>query len=301
MRWLIDLAVRLYPAAWRARYDREFLALLEEIGPSWRDLWDIVWEALKMRISMRNPWIARPAFALGGALGLAAVAWFVNPSPYVASATAQFAITYPNQPGGSQEPTEQFLNTELINMLSTAWRQRYAEIFEAPSLQPKVRMEGVFATGSLSARPELVRAGEGSYVLTYQLGYTSWDPAVAREVFADLLEGAADEGGRAVERSPIPVSLRVIGQSAQAPLRMRQNFPALYMVGFLGGLAIWVLTRRRNAAVSVPAGAYLALFASAFLGRYWPHLPVSWMALVFGAAAGYAVSRSDRRRLSPAA
>ncbi len=37
---------RLYPAAWRKRYEVEFDALLEDVEPGWRALFDIIEERL---------------------------------------------------------------------------------------------------------------------------------------------------------------------------------------------------------------------------------------------------------------
>jgi hypothetical protein len=50
MRWLMGLAVRLYPKAWRGRYEDEFKALLEETKPSWRASFDVLKGAIEMQL-----------------------------------------------------------------------------------------------------------------------------------------------------------------------------------------------------------------------------------------------------------
>ena len=45
-----QLALWLYPPAWRVRYAREFEALLEDVGFGWRDWWDVLRGGLKMRL-----------------------------------------------------------------------------------------------------------------------------------------------------------------------------------------------------------------------------------------------------------
>ena len=50
MRGLIRFAVRLYPAFWRARYEIEFDALLEDVDLGWRDLFDVLKGAGAMQI-----------------------------------------------------------------------------------------------------------------------------------------------------------------------------------------------------------------------------------------------------------
>ena len=49
MRNLIRWATKLYPPAWRDRYGVEFDALLNEVGPSWRDLFNVLGGALSVR------------------------------------------------------------------------------------------------------------------------------------------------------------------------------------------------------------------------------------------------------------
>lgn len=49
MRTLIRWATRLYPRSWRDRYGPEFDALLGDIHPSWRDLFNVVGLALATR------------------------------------------------------------------------------------------------------------------------------------------------------------------------------------------------------------------------------------------------------------
>ena len=49
MKWLFRLAVRLYPSWWRRRYTREFEALLEDMTPGRRELFDIISGALTMQ------------------------------------------------------------------------------------------------------------------------------------------------------------------------------------------------------------------------------------------------------------
>ena len=50
MTTLVRWAARLYPAAWRERYALEFEALLEDVGPGGRDLWDLLRGALLMHL-----------------------------------------------------------------------------------------------------------------------------------------------------------------------------------------------------------------------------------------------------------
>jgi hypothetical protein len=50
MRRAIQFMLRLYPAPWRERYRGEFEALLEQMRPGWRDVFDVLRGAVKMQI-----------------------------------------------------------------------------------------------------------------------------------------------------------------------------------------------------------------------------------------------------------
>jgi len=41
MRRILPFLIRLYPKAWRERYESEFTALLEDVDPGWRTLIDV--------------------------------------------------------------------------------------------------------------------------------------------------------------------------------------------------------------------------------------------------------------------
>jgi Gram-negative bacterial TonB protein C-terminal len=51
MRTLLRWAARLYPARWRDRYGDEFAALLEDISPSFADLWNVLGGAVRVRLT----------------------------------------------------------------------------------------------------------------------------------------------------------------------------------------------------------------------------------------------------------
>ena len=68
MKTLVRWAGRLYPGSWRARYAVEFEALLEDVAPRGRDLWDILREALIMQMKGFGFWKILTGCTLAGAL-----------------------------------------------------------------------------------------------------------------------------------------------------------------------------------------------------------------------------------------
>src|SRR5262245_1794472 len=78
MKRLIRLASWLYPSSWRRRYAREFEALLDDVKPGPRQLFDVLKGAIAMRVRMEWSDIIRIGFRIilwGGAGFLISAAW----------------------------------------------------------------------------------------------------------------------------------------------------------------------------------------------------------------------------------
>jgi uncharacterized protein involved in exopolysaccharide biosynthesis len=90
MRALIRAAARLYPAQWRARYAREFDALLEDRKPTWCALFNVVYGALTMQIK-RAGVVAAICAAIGAVV--AGAASLRMPETYASSATLRLPST----------------------------------------------------------------------------------------------------------------------------------------------------------------------------------------------------------------
>lgn len=75
--------VRLYPAAWRARYGDEMLDLLAERPPTWRDSIDLIRCALDAHVHPRSPSRAPAVAAIlaGAAWTVVALAVLAEPVP----------------------------------------------------------------------------------------------------------------------------------------------------------------------------------------------------------------------------
>jgi LPS O-antigen subunit length determinant protein (WzzB/FepE family) len=91
MKPLVRLATCLYPSAWRKRYGNEFQALLEDVNPGWRELFNVFGGAIKMQLTTGATYLKLGAgFAIAGLL-VATVASFVVQKQYVSTAVLRIA------------------------------------------------------------------------------------------------------------------------------------------------------------------------------------------------------------------
>jgi capsular polysaccharide biosynthesis protein len=77
--------ILLYPKAWRNRYEREFVALLEDVPTSWNTLFDVLGGALKMQMKIWSSWKIVAGFAIAGLLFALGSALMI-PNRYVSMA-----------------------------------------------------------------------------------------------------------------------------------------------------------------------------------------------------------------------
>jgi uncharacterized protein involved in exopolysaccharide biosynthesis len=98
MKWLLRLAVQLYPGWWRQRYGREFEALLDDLKPGWRELSDVIHGALTMQI--KTVGTIPVACALAGAIvgGIIAIR-----TPEVFASSATIALKANRESAAAQE------------------------------------------------------------------------------------------------------------------------------------------------------------------------------------------------------
>ncbi len=85
------VAAKLYPKAWRERYGTEFDCLLDDVNPSWWDVFNVFKGGLEMRVkSSRVVWIAT-VFGLLGALA-GALATFAMPPRFASTVVIQIEM-----------------------------------------------------------------------------------------------------------------------------------------------------------------------------------------------------------------
>jgi uncharacterized protein involved in exopolysaccharide biosynthesis len=250
MRRAIALAILLYPRAWRARYGAEFNALLEDVRPGWRELWDIVRGALRMQIFTWNWRRTAAAFALAGAV-VAGVIAARTADTFIS--TTVMKVTTRQTPGA-------FLRVATADALS---RHVLAEIIQQRDLYADDRKRLPLEDVVQAMRNRYIRivpvprGGEGVFAVSFQ----EPDPRKAQRVTADIANRLLDasKGGRAGSLEILdPASLPQ--QPAEPHLRaviVAIGLAAGLIVGFLVlGVRRWPLVAACGAAAAVVALAF---------------------------------------------
>jgi hypothetical protein len=105
MKQLLELAMLLYPAAWRRRYGAELSFLLEDAHSGWRDLFDVVKGGLRARLTAQ---LKLPYFVQGEIMRL------LNPFPTRKIVTALAAVSMLLVAGWYLLPQAEFQADTLI-------------------------------------------------------------------------------------------------------------------------------------------------------------------------------------------
>lgn len=85
MKTIIKALISLYPQSWRTRYENEFEALLNDVSPTWRTLFDVLGGAIKMQLKIWGPIRTMSLCAAIGVIASMAYSWTI-PTKYLSRA-----------------------------------------------------------------------------------------------------------------------------------------------------------------------------------------------------------------------
>jgi capsular polysaccharide biosynthesis protein len=253
VRW----AARIYPAQWRARYGAEFEALLEDMPAGRRVFWNILAEALKMRIlswDLRKTGALVAGCLLAGAVA-GAIASFAMPVRYESQ-----AYTRVNTGGAFLAETASALQKAKNQALS---RGQMVKIIAEHRLYPEVVKEQALedAVGEMQRHVRVSADVPPSGGIAIRVGFDYPDPAKAQAVTERLSESfnaaLVDEG----QRSGVPLTVEPEPRNDMKPFRVFPNRTAITVVGSVAGLLLGLLAaavrrrRRRTVAVKEPGAA----------------------------------------------
>ena len=234
MRQLIRWTARLYPAPWCERYGEELDALVEDIQPQWKDLFNVLLGALRMQMTTWNSLKLVAAAALGGAL-VAGIFAFRTPERYVSTAVMRIA------PAGLDRLAE--LQRQILS------RKILGEIITRPSLdlypedRRKMPLEDVVANMRNKALRIQFMQTQGEGVPAFLVSFEYPDKLKARLVVRELLTAFIEQNAVAHRtRQPSAVDILEVLDPPNLPQRpLFPNRPMIVTAGLLGGAVLGLL------------------------------------------------------------
>jgi uncharacterized protein involved in exopolysaccharide biosynthesis len=258
MKRAINAVIWLYPKSWRNRYQNEFNALLDDIPPTWRALFNVFGGALKMQMKIWSPWKAVAAFAAAGLLCAIAFS-FTVPDRYVSTSI----ITIENDGPEGVSPIIQRMEsrsvlTQLINEQGLYERERthlpIQDIIEQMKAND-IRVATAKSTKGLPAISISFAAGDAARAQRAALGLV--------QQFMEASIRASHEEDRAAGRTfalydPPSPAVRVGPRRSRIMLMgVIAGLVAGVLFALFNGLRMW-----KNAAMLGAAGALLLVAAS---------------------------------------
>jgi hypothetical protein len=248
MKKIIQFAVKLYPARWRARYGAEFDALLEDMNAGFGDLLNLMKGALLMQIKWSNiPLMAAACGLLG--IFLAAQVFRATPKRYASSVKIHI-VSY-RSPGLPPE-----VPVLASHVLSEAALTR---LIEQNELYPSERRSQSMADVVHRFREDITYRPTPEAL---QVSFTYPDSQKAQKVESELvrsfmvenfmvrLQEASDKSmnQQAPPRDPTRSGFNLIVTDFPHPVPVGANLIKVLSLGFgggaLAGVAVAMLRRR---------------------------------------------------------
>jgi hypothetical protein len=185
MKRILKLLARLYPPAWRNRYGAEFDAVLEDTTPRPQDAFNVLWGAIKMRLTNRNFVRIVGPCAIGGTLIAAAI--YSSLPPRFVSQTI-FTINEPEPIAGA------VVDPVLLSLRQvTLDRQFLASVIQEENLYPSERAR-LPANNlidkmlkSIYIRPVALASSRKGDAASFALQFEYSDPHAAQKVESELV------------------------------------------------------------------------------------------------------------------
>jgi hypothetical protein len=250
MRW----AVRLYPSAWRARYGGELEVLMEDAGPRWTDILDLLRGALTMQITSLNFWKIAVGCALAGVL-ISGVWSLTLQDRYVSSAVLRFSTPATDHQEAWRR-LRAIQETALSrNSLSTIVRQQ--KLYEKERTSEP--LEDIIRT-MLNRDIRMSPLNDTQFTVSFSNQNPIAAQAAVRALVADLVEANLKKGGTATPGTLVvlePASLPAAPITPDRPRLIRNGLFAGLTLGVLFG-TLWTVVRGRKQWSLLRIGAFAA-------------------------------------------
>lgn len=227
MNRLMKFLARLYPAAWRQRYEEEFDALIEDVKPGWRASFDILRGAAAMQLRTGSFW---KVMVFSGVTGLAGLLIGL-------AVSAGMPKQYLSQSVIRMEPE----NADYIKQLARSVLSRPAltaivhgyKLY--PAEQAKMPLEDVVAEmkNDIQISRESVRLGQSQdKASAFTIRFLYKDPVIAQRVASELVSRFMASAARTSEAG---VTLELM-DAPKLGDPIRPNPTVIALIGLAAGL-----------------------------------------------------------------
>jgi hypothetical protein len=233
MKRVLRFLIYLYPVWWRRRYGRELEALLEDSGSRWRDVWDLFWGGMEMRMQISKWSFVRIVIVCGIAgLVFTGVGALSMPIPYRYRSTATLKI----------EPVD----TDALNRVVQA-------AFTPQALSDIIRQEHLYGEAPIDSsidrfrRAILIRPKGSNHA---EVSFAYEGSGQAQRVSQDLIGRIISANG---SPSINPNGLRIELDAPPGPPKRQFEGKRLSLAGvglpagLLFGVVLALILRRRRA------------------------------------------------------
>jgi capsular polysaccharide biosynthesis protein len=239
MRRLMRFAVKLYPAAWRARYGQEFEALLEDTGPVGRDMWNVMGGALKMQMVTWSSWKLVPALGVAGAIAMGVASLMIQ-TEYVSSGVMR--VTPMKIPEGETpgRATAQHVDAMRSKVLS---RASLLTIIAGENLYPRERAKTTLEDTVDQMRRDVQFwpvSEHGGYSAAFELSFRYPDPYKAQRVTRQLISQMVDANILVMmeAKGEHSAQVEVLDPASLPRQAILPNRPVMIVVGLTAGLLL---------------------------------------------------------------
>jgi uncharacterized protein involved in exopolysaccharide biosynthesis len=238
MRHALRFIIRLYPANWRDRYGNEFAALLDDAGPSWRNLLDVLKGALEMQMTTWSFGKIAIVFAVVGIVLSGGISLAI-PDTYASTAVLQVRLADPAQP--DKMALSRSVNTIAQTILS---RDSLREVIEREGLYERDRAskgmdEAVEKMRQNIRISNVVSPPSRKDLNAFTISFSGHDAAQTQRITKTIVNGflsAKEKSGIEALEVLDPAGLPKMPYS---PIRSR-----IVGVGLIAGLLLGVVTAK---------------------------------------------------------
>jgi capsular polysaccharide biosynthesis protein len=229
MRRALNVLISLYPKQWRNRYKKEFEALLDDVSPTWRTLFDVLGGAVKMQFKIWSPWKIIAAFGVVGVVYGFAVTLTI-PKRYVSEAVIKI------QAGLTGRQLNDFANVVLSRSNLTQVIMQADLYNDARQWEPLEDLIMQMKTKDIQIRPV------GSEAKAFVVSVTASDAGRAQRAAQMLAASFVDgKAGTLLDPASLPVSPDGPRLSRNVVMGLAAGLLLGSMIALFNRLRVWKL------------------------------------------------------------